>query len=79
MNDLAKIGEATITIQKVLGLLDESSPEAVEQAVQAGCLGWLERFLPQLDETDLLGGSCSTTSSATIGNPTRALFSLGSL
>jgi hypothetical protein len=44
----------TSTIQKVLGLLDESSAEAVEQAVQAGCLGWLERFLPQLDETDLL-------------------------
>jgi hypothetical protein len=32
----------TSTIQKVLGLLDESSTEAVEQAVQAGCLGWLD-------------------------------------
>eukprot|EP01046_Picozoa_sp_COSAG06_P027724 COSAG06_NODE_2463_length_6830_cov_17.476155_7_plen_110_part_00 len=38
------VGDAS-TIQKVLGLLDESSTEAVEQAVQAGCLGWLERFL----------------------------------
>ena len=44
----------TSTIQKVLGLLDEPSKEAVEQAVRAGCLGWLERFLPQLDETELL-------------------------
>ena len=44
----------TSTIQKVLGLLDEPATEAVEQAVQAGCLGWLERFLPQIDETDLL-------------------------
>ena len=44
----------TSTIQKVLGLLDESSQKAVEQAVWAGCLGWLERFLPQIDKTDLL-------------------------
>eukprot|EP01046_Picozoa_sp_COSAG06_P047904 COSAG06_NODE_7055_length_2654_cov_15.326027_2_plen_358_part_01 len=47
------VGEAS-TIQKVLGLIDESSLEAVEQAVQAGCRGWLEQILPQLDETDLL-------------------------
>jgi hypothetical protein len=38
------VGEAS-TIQKVLGLIDESSAEAVEQAVQAGCRGWLERIL----------------------------------
>ena len=52
------VGEAS-TIQKVLGLLDEPSKEAVEQAVQAGCLGWLERFLPQFDETELLDDALS--------------------
>ena len=54
----------TSTIQKVLGILDESTTEAVEQAVQAGCLGWLERFLPQIDETELLDDATADAQTA---------------
>ena len=39
------VGDAS-TIQKVLGLLGESSTEAIEQAVQAGCLHVCAHYRP---------------------------------
>ena len=42
------------TIQNVLGLMEESGTEAIEQAVQAGCLSWLEQLTHQLADTEML-------------------------